>query len=213
MKVQILCICCDRIITKTVENWKKYSDRIVVYANGPDRNFIKKSLVGISVITGPFLGYSETRNLLISLCQLEKFDINLFLDDSYEIVGKLSPERLIRIFDEKTQLTYARNLIVKSGEHYSGSIHETVVSKEQLILNENFYIIDKYNFLNELRRVKRLPSDLEKLDDSERDTIYKICILSKLSKFKEAKELLKKLPRKHPIEKYINFNLSQIEAH
>lgn len=206
MKVQILCMACDKIVIKTVENWKKYSDRIVIYANGPDRNVIREKTSGVCVLVGQFMGYSETRNKLMEICSLEDYDINLFLDDSYEICGTISAGRLIKILDEKTGLSYRRNLIVKKGEKYVGKVHETVRTNEILTNNNSFYIIDRFNFLNELRRVKRMPSDLNSLDDSERDTVYKICILAKLSRFKEAKELCKSFPRKLSVERYIDFH-------
>lgn len=216
---QILSMTCDTFIIKTIENWQKHNpNRIVIYANGKYKYKIKEALShhkNTVVITGDFLGYQNTRNHIISFSNLQNYKINLFLDDSYEIYGKVTENRRIKIIDEKNNHIYYRNLIIKPKEYYIDNIHETIKTKEIPIINTDFYILDKYNFINELRRIKRFPSDLEHLknDNSERGLFYRISILIRLSRFQEAKELCKLLKRRYKFEDYIDFNLLQIGDH
>lgn len=135
-----------------------------------------------------FFRYDKTRNHIISISNLEKYKISLFLDDTYHIHGKISENRLIWIIDEKSQYSYQRNLIVKPSEYYVDKIHETIKTNDILKDNKTFYIFDKWCFSNELRRILRVPMDLELLKDdmSKRGLIYRMGLYLKVYKYTEA---------------------------
>lgn len=168
MKIQVLVMACDPIsIKNTVKTWAR-ADRIVVYANGPEKHIIKEQLSGCKVIIGDFIGFSETRNLLISLAQTDKYDYNIFIDDSYELRGSLDElvhqtlcHGLIRV---KTLNDWQnRKIIFKKGQ-YTGHIHETLTPDLPTFQIQFSYIEDVVYEHHELRRVQRLDYDLEMLD-------------------------------------------------
>lgn len=200
LKLQVLCICCDPLVMhKTISTWSDCSERIVIFANGPRAQEIKSVLSQIQkckVIIGNFIGFSETRNLLIELSQPDKYDYNIMIDDSYELRGDL-----INCLFKQIQIGGSRGLIkIRSGNNwqqrklifggkgrkakYIGKIHETIeCSQEDKIFSipETECFIEDIVYLHHLQRtIDRMDYDLSQIGDGEkltrRDNYYKACI-------------------------------------
>lgn len=197
MLLQILCITNDYlVIYKTLKTWSCAS-RIVIFANGNNKNLIKEELKDIQncfVIIGDFIGFSETRNLLITLAQTDKFDYNIMIDDSYELHGDLLKELkkqnlnhgLIRIKSGKELQN--RKLIFKKGQ-YTGNIHETLIEDGPAFQLENVYIEDVIYKHQVIRSYKRADYDLEMLKKepkNRRTDYYTAALLMKKGQFKKA---------------------------
>lgn len=204
MKLQILCICSDHLVIKrTVSTWINQVDRIVILANGPNRQLIKDSLKcfeNVFVIIGEFEGFSETKNKLINLAQCKKYDYNIFLDDSYEVIGLLR-QALANETCNKLALnvitgtfTQCRRLIFKTGK-FVGKIHETLDGEKESKVVECVFIKDVVYEHHLQRSIDRAEYDLEMLkgDHSRRGTYYKFITLFKIGRVEEAEKLLKSL--------------------
>jgi len=204
MKLQVLLIACDDIcIKKTILTWACAS-RIVVLANGPEADKIIINLTGVKncfVIKGEFIGFSNTRNLLIEMAQCDKFDYNIMIDDSYELRGDL----ILQL--EKQTLNYGiikvksgeyiqnRKIIFKNGK-YSGNIHETLISHGEFFNVEDCFIEDVIYSHHLKRTNERAEYDLLMLDkepDTRRTRYYRGTLLLKKEEVNKSIEIFNSL--------------------
>jgi len=187
-------------LPETLKTWADKVRCISILANGPRSKEIEEVCRQFNkcyVFSGKFLGFSKTRNLL------SKFNpfvgLTIFIDDTYHLAGPLLVPKGFDIYsmvikEEKSEIKYRRNIAFsQSCGKYNGKIHETLVTKNKSVFLTNVYILDKYNFNNELRRVKRIVKDFELLGEDRRGLYYKFCIAVKLSQFEIAERLFNKL--------------------
>ncbi len=207
MKLQLLCITCDHlVIHKTISTWKDQATRIVVYANGPNKDLIREELKSINnchTLLGDFIGFSQTRNLLIDLAQTDKFDYNIMIDDSYELIGgsniisflEKHKENQLVVSVKTLDEVQKRRLIFKKGR-YTGEIHETLEPRGTIGVLDGHYIEDIV-YKHHLRRTcDRIDYDLSMLDRepvSRRSIYYRATLLLKKGQVDQAVHLFGQL--------------------
>jgi hypothetical protein len=168
MSSQLLIMVLDTDIRKVVNSWFNDVDRIMIFVdkNTTDKNLKKILDIGvgvskiiISVIN--FKDFSQARNRCLELSNDIRYKWTIFVDDSYELVGKLD----LRNFEQKMLLIevkdghceYYRPIVFQTDMEfkYEGLIHERINYCGTLGKIKNCHIFDKLTDSSIVRSLSR----------------------------------------------------------
>ena len=175
-------MCCnsEKSIKKTLDSWDNViKHKYVLLNNSNDKTEeILKSYDNLTIFKKEFIGFSETRNLLIKLSMSKKF---IFIDDSYELLDQelfkresLSFNSGVGIIRVYTDLVNYPRMLINTKYRYQGKIHETLNCNEKPFVFHSRIRDNTYEEYTQ-RSLDRVIYDLEQLSQEDQDeprTIY-----------------------------------------
>lgn len=181
------------VLRKCLQSVKPYIDAWTIVDTGSTDHtptIVQSELEGVEGTLHhiPFIDFSTTRNHSLRLCS-NRCKYLLILDDSYQLHGGKELRELLKksktssfslkignVRETRLQSTYYSLRIIKSnsGLYYKGRVHEYIIDKESIIIeNNNIYINDIESNAHFMRTKARAKKDITFLmKDYNDDPLY-----------------------------------------